>query len=124
MPDRLNHWYGCDYRPTRSRPRAGGERFYFQTAQPINYGYQPLFEDRRPRNVGDALTIVLQENVSASKSSSANASRDGRTILASTPYRAICKGCSATPVRMWKPPAATPLTVKVARTPAIPSAER
>ena len=96
----------------------------FQTAQPINYGYQPLFEDRRPRNVGDTLTIVLQENVSASKSSSANASRDGKTNLASTPYRAICKGCSATPVRMWKPPAATPLTVKVARTPAIPSAER
>ena len=28
---------------------------------------------------GDTLTIVLQENVSASKSSSANASRDGKT---------------------------------------------
>ena len=41
----------------------------FQSAQPINYGYQPLFEDRRPRNIGDTLTIVLQENVSASKSS-------------------------------------------------------
>ncbi|VFS15652.1 flagellar basal body L-ring protein [Yokenella regensburgei] len=51
----------------------------FQTAQPINYGYQPLFEDRRPRNIGDTLTIQLQENVSASKSSSANASRDGKT---------------------------------------------
>ena len=35
----------------------------FQSAQPINYGYQPLFEDRRPRNIGDTLTIVLQENV-------------------------------------------------------------
>ncbi|KNC10301.1 flagellar basal body L-ring protein [Klebsiella sp. RIT-PI-d] len=51
----------------------------FQSAQPVNYGYQPLFEDRRPRNIGDTLTIVLQENVSASKSSSANASRDGKT---------------------------------------------
>ena len=51
----------------------------FQSAQPINYGYQPLFEDRRPRNIGDTLTIVLQENVRASKSSSANASRDGKT---------------------------------------------
>jgi len=38
-----------------------------------------LFEDRRPRNIGDTLTIVLQENVSASKSSSANASRNGST---------------------------------------------
>lgn len=53
----------------------------FQSAQPVNYGYQPLFEDRRPRNIGDTLTIQLQENVSASKSSSANASRDGKTNL-------------------------------------------
>ncbi len=43
------------------------QRSIFQSAQPINYGYQPLFEDRRPRNIGDTLTIVLQENVSASK---------------------------------------------------------
>lgn len=54
----------------------------FQTGQAMNYGYQPMFEDRRPRNVGDTLTIVLQENVSASKSSSANASRGGSTSLA------------------------------------------
>lgn len=62
---------------TGVRPVANGS--IFQSAQPINYGYQPLFEDRRPRNIGDTLTIVLQENVSASKSSSANASRDGKT---------------------------------------------
>lgn len=61
----------------RPTPVANGS--IFQSAQPINYGYQPLFEDRRPRNIGDTLTIVLQENVSASKSSSANASRDGKT---------------------------------------------
>ncbi|EMH0062279.1 flagellar basal body L-ring protein FlgH [Providencia rettgeri] len=51
----------------------------FQSAQPAYYGYQPLFEDRRPRNVGDILTINLQENVSASKNSSANANRTGKT---------------------------------------------
>ena len=51
----------------------------FQTAQPINYGYQPMFAGRLPRHIGDTLTIQLQENVSASKSSSANASRDGKT---------------------------------------------
>ncbi|MHD0644057.1 flagellar basal body L-ring protein FlgH [Pseudomonas aeruginosa] len=38
-------------------------------------GYQPLFEDRRPRSVGDILTITLNEQVSASKSSASNASR-------------------------------------------------
>nr|WP_282553618.1 flagellar basal body L-ring protein FlgH [Providencia sneebia] len=51
----------------------------FHNTQPIYYGYQPLFEDRRPRNVGDILTINLQENVSASKNSSANANRSGKS---------------------------------------------
>lgn len=60
----------------------------FQTGQMMNYGYQPMFEDRRPRNIGDTLTILLQENVSASKSSSAGASRDGSTGLSfdATPH--------------------------------------
>ncbi|WP_192036495.1 flagellar basal body L-ring protein FlgH [Halomonas sp. YLGW01] len=39
--------------------------------------YHPLFEDRRPRMVGDILTIVLDEEVSATKSSEANADRSG-----------------------------------------------
>ena len=76
----------------------------FQSAQPINYGYQPLFEDRRPRNIGDTLTIVLQENVSASKSSSANASRDGKTNFGFDTVRAICRGFLVTLVPMSKPP--------------------
>ena len=49
----------------------------FQAVAPMNFGYQPLFEDRRPRAIGDTLTIILRENVSASKSSSSNASRKG-----------------------------------------------
>lgn len=80
---------GCAYMPhkplvdgaTSAEPSVTGSAVangsIFQSVQPMNYGYQPLFEDRRPRNVGDILTIVLQENVSASKSSSANASRSG-----------------------------------------------
>lgn len=60
----------------------------FQAGQIMKYGYQPIFEDRRPRNIGDTLTILLQENVSASKSSSAGASRDGSTGLSfdATPH--------------------------------------
>ncbi|OCG05307.1 flagellar basal body L-ring protein FlgH [Gilliamella sp. wkB112] len=53
----------------------------FQSVQPSSFGYQPMFEDRRPRNIGDVLTIVLQENVSASKSSSVNAGRNGSANL-------------------------------------------
>ncbi|QCI19903.1 flagellar basal body L-ring protein FlgH [Buchnera aphidicola (Brevicoryne brassicae)] len=53
----------------------------FQERIPINYGYQPLFEDHRPHNVGDTITIVLQENISASNSSASNVTRDGTTNL-------------------------------------------
>ena len=94
----------------------------FQSAQPVNYGYQPLFEDRRPRNVGDTLTIVLQENVSASKSSSATAM--AKPILALIPRRVTCKDCLVMPVRMLIPPAAIPSTAKAGPMPAIPLAVR
>ncbi|MGV7960873.1 flagellar basal body L-ring protein FlgH [Photorhabdus tasmaniensis] len=64
----------------------------FQVVQPVYYGYQPLFEDRRPRNIGDTLTITLQENVSASKSSSANASRNGKTTFSAALTPRFLKG--------------------------------
>jgi flagellar L-ring protein precursor FlgH len=83
---------GCAYVPQRplvdgatsARPSATGAApapngSIFQTVLPMNYGYQPLFEDPRPRNVGDTLIIQLKENVSASKNSSANASRDAKS---------------------------------------------
>ncbi|MEO8013738.1 flagellar basal body L-ring protein FlgH [Polaromonas sp.] len=41
------------------------------------FGTQALFEDRRPRNIGDILTIVVSENINASKNSGAEASRSG-----------------------------------------------
>jgi flagellar L-ring protein precursor FlgH len=41
-----------------------------------------LFEDRRPRNVGDILTIVVSEKINATKNSGANASRDASTSAA------------------------------------------
>ena len=47
----------------------------------VRRGYQPLFEDRRPRSIGDILTIVLDEDVSASKNSQSNASRSGSAGL-------------------------------------------
>jgi flagellar L-ring protein precursor FlgH len=38
---------------------------------------KPLFTDRRPRHVGDILTVILDEKLSATKNSAANASRNG-----------------------------------------------
>jgi flagellar L-ring protein precursor FlgH len=43
-------------------------------------GGAALFEDRRPRNVGDILTIVISEKVNASKNSGASASRNGSVV--------------------------------------------
>jgi flagellar L-ring protein precursor FlgH len=42
-------------------------------------GANALFEDRRPRNIGDILTILISEKVNATKNSGANASRVGST---------------------------------------------
>ncbi|MFD1215495.1 MULTISPECIES: flagellar basal body L-ring protein FlgH [Microbulbifer] len=40
-------------------------------------GYRPLFEDYRPRMSGDLLTVVFNEQVSASKSAEVNSDREG-----------------------------------------------
>ncbi|MDT8399361.1 MAG: flagellar basal body L-ring protein FlgH [Pseudomonadales bacterium] len=44
-------------------------------------GSLSLFEDSRPRRLGDVLTVVLNEQVSASKNSAANASRSSSASL-------------------------------------------
>ena len=41
--------------------------------------YRPLFEDRRARNVGDTLTIVLNETTAASKNSNMSVERKAST---------------------------------------------
>ncbi|QCI17161.1 flagellar basal body L-ring protein FlgH [Buchnera aphidicola (Aphis helianthi)] len=56
----------------------------FQETVPIHYGYQPLFEDHRSHNVGDTITIVLQENISASNSSASNMTRNSTANLGMT----------------------------------------
>ncbi|TLM79965.1 flagellar basal body L-ring protein FlgH [Microbulbifer harenosus] len=61
--------------PQPPAPRANGAIF-----QP-DVGYRPLFEDYRPRMSGDLLTVVFNEQVSASKSSQANADREGSTAF-------------------------------------------
>ena len=47
----------------------------YANGQPF-YGYRPLFEDRRPRNVGDTLVILINEKTAASKKSDASAERN------------------------------------------------
>jgi flagellar L-ring protein precursor FlgH len=45
--------------------------------QPTSYGNYPLFEDRRPRNVGDIVTVVIQEKTNAAKNVETSTQRDG-----------------------------------------------
>src|SRR5690554_6783045 len=49
--------------------------------QPTAYGNYPLFEDRRPRNVGDIVTIVIQEKTNAAKNVATATNRGGSASL-------------------------------------------
>ncbi|MDN5881165.1 MAG: flagellar basal body L-ring protein FlgH, partial [Nitrosospira sp.] len=48
-------------------------------------GHQPLFQDRRARQVGDTLVILLNENTNASKKSNSSANKDGGVNFAVPP---------------------------------------
>lgn len=83
---------GCAQLP---RPSVVGEQEMVPVAAPpaavpdgsifqARGGYYPLFEDRRPRMAGDVLTVVFNEQVSASKSADSNASRTGDASLTAT----------------------------------------
>jgi len=63
-------------RPEPMRPAAASAAANGAIYQ-VGFSSQPLFEDRRPRYVGDILTILVSENVNASKNSAANVSRSG-----------------------------------------------
>ena len=58
---------------TQVRPVLASKGSIYHTG----FGTQALFEDRRPRFVGDILTILISENINASKNSAADASRSG-----------------------------------------------
>lgn len=80
--------------PMTARPEAP-----VRAAAPVNgaiyqagAGAPALFEDRRPRQVGDTLTILVTENVNASKSSATNASRSGSASTALSLIPALFSG--------------------------------
>ncbi len=49
--------------------------------QPTAYGSYPLFEDRRPRNIGDIVTVMLEEKTNAAKGVATSTNRSGSTAL-------------------------------------------
>jgi flagellar L-ring protein precursor FlgH len=80
--------------PTSARPKPIQETSAnMGSLYPANAGgpyvsmvsHRPLFEDRRARNVGDTLTVVLNETTSAAKNSSMAAQRKGNVNSEFTP---------------------------------------
>jgi flagellar L-ring protein precursor FlgH len=65
-------------RPVVMPPQAVANGAIFQT----NHNYQPLFEDRRARNVGDTLVINVNEKTNASKKSNSSAAKNGSAKFA------------------------------------------
>jgi len=63
----------------RGLPPANGAIFQAGTH------YQPLFQDRRARQVGDTLVILLNENTNASKKSNSSANKNGGVNFAVPP---------------------------------------
>lgn len=49
--------------------------------QPTAYGSYPLFEDNRPRNIGDIVTILIEEKTNAAKNVSTSTDRSGSAGL-------------------------------------------
>ncbi len=49
--------------------------------QPTAYGNYPLFEDRRPRNVGDIVTVIIQERTNAAKNVATSTNRSSQATL-------------------------------------------
>ena len=80
--------------PTTARPKPIQETSAnMGSLYPANSGgpqvsmvsHRPLFEDRRARNVGDTLTVILNETTSAAKNSSMSAERKGSVTSSFTP---------------------------------------
>ncbi len=61
--------------PYASTPPTEGA--IFQSTAMVRSVYQPLFEDRRARAVGDTLTISINEKINASKTATSDANRKG-----------------------------------------------
>ena len=52
----------------------------------VGVAYRPLFEDRRAQQVGDTLIVVINENTTASKKSSTDATKNTASALSISPF--------------------------------------
>ena len=79
------------HQPMTARPapppqvtQPGGAIYQGDLVAKPGYSYRPLFEDRRPRLVGDVLTVNINETTAASKKSGSTAARTGSNDMSVT----------------------------------------
>lgn len=72
--------------PTTSRPDAAVAPERNTGAIFRNAGFRPMFEDRRPRYVGDIVTVNVVENTSANKAGGNSGSKDGEVDASITSF--------------------------------------
>ena len=65
--------------PMTAKPQAAPSATASNGAIFNNAAYRPLFEDRRPRYVGDIVTINITESTTATKAGGSSGSKDGKT---------------------------------------------
>jgi flagellar L-ring protein FlgH len=70
--------------PMTAKPQATASTTAKNGAIFNNAAYRPMFEDRRPRYVGDIVTINIAENTSATKAGGSSGSKDGKVDAAIT----------------------------------------
>ncbi len=70
--------------PTTAKPAAAPSVNAKSGAIFNTAAYRPLFEDRRPRFVGDIITVNIAENTSATKAGGSSGSKDGANDSAIT----------------------------------------
>lgn len=76
--------YGCAVtptsivnQPTTAKPLSTSNTAYNNGGIYNAASYRPMFEDRRPRFIGDIVTINITENTSASKENGSSGSKEG-----------------------------------------------
>jgi flagellar L-ring protein FlgH len=72
--------------PTTAKPKAIAANSATSGAIFNSGSYRPLFEDRRPRFVGDIVTINIAENTNAKKSGGNSGSKDSKLESAVTSF--------------------------------------
>jgi flagellar L-ring protein FlgH len=84
--------------PTTAKPEARAKTPPTKGAIYQVSNHRPLFEDRRPRRVGDILTIRIVENTTANKAGSGSSSKTGSVESSITPPTGLPIDLIKTPI--------------------------